>query len=126
MTRADRIAIGMVLATLLSLWLYSMAYAQVHQHPTENIYGETAKFYERWDRIDAPGLSCCSKQDCYSAPAKMVGGTWFFLRREDERWMPVSTAKVETRYDSPDGRAHVCAPPPPSNTVYCFLPAGGA
>lgn len=105
----------------------SAARGQEHHHPTETITGATAKFYDRWDRIDMPGVSCCSAKDCYAAAARQVGGTWFARRREDGKWMAVPAAKVETRYDSPDGLAHLCAQPPGTgDMIFCFLPAGGA
>jgi hypothetical protein len=114
-------------ATLALALVAGPAFAQQHHHPTETITGEVGRFYEMWERIDLPGASCCTFKDCYAAPAKMVDGDWYFLRREDQKWVRVPPQKIETRYDSPDGRAHVCALPPGLiDTVFCFLPAGGA
>lgn len=132
--RFDRgwLAIGAAVVAAFAIafvWMVmtTKARAQEHRHPTETITGATAKFYERWDRIDMPGVSCCSAKDCYAAAARQVGGTWFARRREDGKWMAVPAAKVETRYDSPDGLAHLCAQPPGhGDIIFCFLPAGGA
>jgi hypothetical protein len=118
-----------------TLWLALMAWvgltigaaAQEHHHPTETITDEVGRFYDMWDRIDLPGSSCCSRKDCYVPPVRYIDGHWWFERREDLKWVRVPPEKIETRYDSPDGRAHVCAAPPGAlDIVFCFLPAGGA
>jgi hypothetical protein len=50
-------------------------------------------------------------------------------RREDGKYILIPREKVERNRDNPDGRNHLCAPPPnpllPSDTVYCFA-LGGA
>ena len=48
---------------------------------------------------------------------------------QDGKYIPIPPDKVERNRDNPDGRNHLCAPPPnvlhPSNTVFCFA-LGGA
>lgn len=44
-------------------------------------------------------------------------------RREDGNSILILSQKVERNRDNPDGRNHLCAPPPalsPADTVYCF------
>lgn len=117
----------LLIAAAFAVSIVHKAKAQDHQHPTETITGATAKFYQKWDRIDLPGSSCCSEKDCYSVQSRQVSGVWFARRREDGKWIRIPPEKVETRYDSPDGLSHLCAAPPgPVDTIFCFLPAGGA
>jgi hypothetical protein len=68
---------------------------------------------------------CCNKGDCYPTEIRIVGGTIFAKRREDGKFIAVPTAKVERNRDNPDGRSHLCAPPPTAtahapDTVFCF------
>jgi len=84
------------------------------------------KFYQHWFRPVPRTVSCCSMQDCYPTEAKLVGGTWFALRREDRQWIPVPESVLEHNQadpeESPDGRSHVCMQPPGnSNMVFCFV-----
>ncbi len=104
--------------------------AQVHEHPTEVITGEVARFYETWMRPDNPNLSCCNRADCYAAPTRFQNGRWLAKRREDERWLVVPPKKIERNRDSPDGRSHLCAPPPANesnheNGVICLVLGNG-
>ena len=66
---------------------------------------------------------------CYPTEIKCVDGDIFAKRREDGKYIPIPPQKVERNRDNPDGRNHLCAPPPsvvhPSDTVYCFA-LGGA
>lgn len=44
-------------------------------------------------------------------------------RREDGNSILIPSQKVERNRDNPDGRNHLCAPPPalsPADTVHCF------
>lgn len=57
-----------------------------------------------------------------------VDGKIYAGRREDRNDILIPSQKVERNRDSPDGRNHLCAPPPalsPADTVYCFA-LGGA
>ena len=88
------------------------------------------KFYSTWFMPDRPSTSCCNKADCYPTEVKFQNGQWFAQRREDGKFIPVPWSKVERNRDNPDGRNHVCMPPPsaisyPSNTVFCFALGGG-
>jgi len=88
------------------------------------------KFYSTWFMPDQPNKSCCNKADCYPTEVKFQNGQWFAQRREDGKFIPVPWSKVERNRDNPDGRNHVCMPPPTAtsyqpNTVFCFALGGG-
>jgi hypothetical protein len=59
----------------------------------------------------------------------MQEGNIFAKRREDGKFILVPPQKVERNRDNPDGRNHLCAPPPtasyPPDTVFCFALGGG-
>lgn len=108
----------------------TLALAQEHHHPTETINGAQAKFYDTWKRPDMPGVSCCNRADCYATEARQRNGRWLARRREDGKWLSVPASKVEQNRDSPDGRSHLCAPPPVGegnyeNGVICFIASAG-
>jgi hypothetical protein len=73
--------------------------------------------------------SCCNDADCYPTEIEYIDGSIYAKRREDGKYLLVPPEKVERNRDNPDGRNHLCAPPPnalhPSDTVYCFA-LGGA
>jgi hypothetical protein len=114
------IRVGMTLAVLA---FAAPAEAQ-HRHPAQ----DTAiheKFYSTWRMPDRPYASCCNKGDCYPTEIQIVGGTIFAKRREDGKFIAVPAAKIERNRDNPDGRSHLCAPPPSAasyapDTVFCF------
>jgi len=85
-------------------------------------------FYSKWHMPDNPSASCCNEADCYPTEIKFVDGKIYAKRREDGKYIPVPPQKVERNRDNPDGRNHLCAPPPsafhPSDTVYCFALGG--
>jgi hypothetical protein len=87
------------------------------------------RFYATWMRPDYPHSSCCNNADCYSPRGvKFENGAWWAIRREDDKWLRIPSEKIEQRRDSPDGRSHLCAPPPGfyrSDTVFCFVPGAG-
>jgi hypothetical protein len=118
--RAAYLAIGLILAV-------STAAAQ-HYHPSED-EALHEKFYSGWYMPDNPSVSCCNKADCYPTEIKYVAGMLHARRREDGKYIPIPPPKVERNRDNPDGRNHLCAPPPnslnPSNTVFCFSLGGG-
>ena len=102
--------------------------AGLHQHPPQDrILHE--KFYSTWHMPDNPSASCCNDADCYPTEIKYVDGTIYAKRREDGKYIPIPPEKVERNRDNPDGRNHLCAPPPStfhsSDTVFCFA-LGGA
>jgi hypothetical protein len=78
---------------------------------------------------DNPSASCCNDADCYPTEIKLIDGKIYAKRREDGKYILVPPQKVERNRDNPDGRNHLCAPPPnvynPMDTVYCFV-LGGA
>lgn len=90
------------------------------------------QFYSTWFMPDNPRKSCCNKADCYPTEIEMRGGKIFARRREDGKFILVPASKVERNRDNPDGRNHLCAPPPsltplyyPADTVFCFALGGG-
>ncbi len=96
-----------------------------HHHPSQD-QAIHEKFYSNWMMPDHPQTSCCHERDCYPTLARKSGGYWQALRREDGKWLTVPHQKVEMERDNPDGRNHLCAPPPAyGDTVYCFIAGGG-
>lgn len=82
------------------------------------------KFYQHWYMPDNPQRSCCSATDCYPTTIQYRNGSIYAKRREDGKWLHIPPRKVEQHRDNPDGRNHLCAPPPnasyPPDTVFCF------
>jgi hypothetical protein len=109
--------------------LVSSASAQGHNHPPQDA-DLHEKFYSTWYMPDNPNRSCCNRADCYPTEIKMVGTNIYARRREDGKYILVPAHKVEQNRDNPDGRNHICAPPPsatsyPPETVFCFSLGGG-
>ena len=102
-------------------------HAERHHPPQDQALHE--KFYSTWRMPDNPVLSCCNNADCYPTDIKYIDGRLYAKRREDGKFIFVPPQKVERNRDNPDGRNHLCAPPPsaysPTDTVYCFA-LGGA
>jgi hypothetical protein len=99
-----------------------------HHPPQDQMLHE--KFYSTWHMPDHPNQSCCNMADCYPTEIKSIGDQIYARRREDGKFILVPPEKVERNRDNPDGRNHLCAPPPragydPADTVYCFA-LGGA
>jgi hypothetical protein len=103
------------------------SHAGPNRHPPQDQLHE--KFYSTWRMPDKPSASCCNDADCYPTEIKYVDGDIYAKRREDGQYIRVPPEKVERNRDNPDGRNHLCAPPPgafrPSDTVFCFA-LGGA
>lgn len=104
-------------------------YPQHRHHPLQDMPLHE-KFYSTWYMPDQPTKSCCNKADCYPTEAKFERSKWWAKRREDGKWLAVPYEKVERLRDSPDGRNHLCAPPPtathyPADTVFCFAVGAG-
>ena len=118
--RRAYLAAGLVLVV-------STAAAQ-HRHPRED-QALHEKFYSTWYMPDNPNSSCCNDADCYPTEIKYVGGNIYARRREDGKYILIPPQKVERHRDNPDGRNHLCAPPPnnfhPTNAVSCFSLGGG-
>lgn len=95
-----------------------------HNHPPQDVPIHE-QFYSTWVKPDNPKASCCSKQDCYPTEVRFRDGDIYAKRREDGIWMRVPPQKIERHRDNPDGRNHVCAPPPyqlfPDGQVFCFI-----
>jgi len=98
-----------------------------HHPPQDRLLHE--KFYSTWRMPDHPSVSCCNDADCYPTEIRYIDGNIYAKRREDGKYIPIPPAKVERNRDNPDGRNHLCAPPPnllrSSDTVFCFA-LGGA
>jgi hypothetical protein len=109
-----------------ALGLPLTAHAQEHHHPPQDVQLHE-KFYSTWYRPDQPTKSCCNKQDCYPTEIKYVGKGLFARPREDGEWIVVPPQKIERNRDNPDGRNHVCMPPPnhsQAGSVFCFSLGG--
>lgn len=119
----------LLLALVLALLSATAALAQDHHHPPADAELHD-KFYSTWMRPDLPTSSCCNKMDCYPTEARVRNGRWQAMRREDGKWLSVPPAKIELNRDSPDGRNHLCAPPPGREGIYengviCFVAGAG-
>lgn len=103
--------------------------AQEHRHHPAADMPLHEKFYSTWYMPDDPKRSCCNKADCYPTEVRRHNGHWQARRREDGKWLFIPAVKIEQRRDSPDGRNHLCAPPPtsayPPDTVFCFALGSG-
>ena len=115
-------------AAIILAQVFSKALAQEHSHPPQD-EAIHDKFYSTWFMPDNPAKSCCNKADCYPTEMKYVDGTVYARRREDGKFLAIPAQKVERNRDNPDGRSHLCAPPPeslyPPDTVFCFSLGGG-
>jgi hypothetical protein len=122
---------------LVRVWLFAILLApalaiaqeEEHFHPPQDIEAHE-KFYSTWYMPDNPARSCCNKADCYPTEIKMQGRNIYARRREDGKLILVPPHKIELNRDNPDGRNHMCAPPPeasayPPDTVFCFALGGG-
>jgi hypothetical protein len=116
-------------AAIILAQVFSRALAQEHRHPPQDepIH---EKFYSTWFMPDNPARSCCNKADCYPTEVKIEGSNIFARRREDGKWLFIPARKVERNRDNPDGRNHLCAPPPSAaayspDTVFCFTLGSG-
>jgi len=112
----------------LSLLFASPGFAQQedqtqHRHHPPQDMPLHEKFYSTWFMPDHPNRSCCNKADCYPTEIIYRDGDLYALRREDKKWLKIPLAKVERNRDNPDGRNHLCAPPPNTSqgdAVFCF------
>lgn len=104
------------------------ARAQDHNHPGADA-AIHERFYSTWMMPDKPNISCCNRQDCYPTEVRFRDGFWEAKRREDGRYIRIPWEKVEQNRDNPDGRSHVCMPPPyrgyQDAEVFCFTLGGG-
>jgi hypothetical protein len=103
--------------------------AQEHRtHPISDLPLHE-RFYSTWYMPDQPTRSCCNKADCYPTEVRVVGDIIYARRREDGKWLRIPPQKVEHKRDNPDGRNHLCAPPPTRSslpdTVFCFALGSG-
>jgi hypothetical protein len=108
--------------------VFAQAIQQHRHHPAADLPLHE-KFYSTWYMPDNPKKSCCNKADCYPTEITYRDGEVFAKRREDGKWLRVPAVKIEARRDNPDGRNHLCAPPPnasyPPDTVFCFTLGSG-
>jgi len=116
---------------IAAVWTLSsipFARAQDHHHPPQDAELHE-KFYSTWMMPDNPNRSCCNRHDCYPTEVRYRDGHWEARRREDGRFIRVPREKIEQRRDNPDGRSHVCMPPPNlgyrDDEVFCFTLGGG-
>jgi hypothetical protein len=127
--------LGLAFAVLAFSAYFELSQAQnpdgnpshAHHHPPEDVPIHE-KFYSTWMMPDRPTASCCNNRDCYPTEVRFRDGFWEAKRREDGAYVRVPWAKVERHRDNPDGRNHVCMPPPASyrsDEIFCFS-LGGA
>ena len=125
--RAALASLGLALLLLLSF--SSAGEAQEHGHHPPEDWPIHERFYSTWYMPDQPTKSCCNKADCYPTDIEYVDGQIYARRREDGRWLLIPARKIERNRDNPDGRNHLCAPPPNrahrDEEVYCFTLGGG-
>lgn len=120
---------GILVAALIVLLLSTArSRGQEHFHHAQDAPIHE-QFYSTWFMPDQPTKSCCNLADCY--PVERVewrNGELYAMRREDGRMIHVPQQKIEHNRDNPDGRSHMCAPPPnrSGDQVYCFTLGGGA
>ncbi|WP_256807254.1 hypothetical protein [Bradyrhizobium sp. Bra64] len=122
------LAITLPLPVMTGVAADELGQGDAHRHhpPQDRLLHE--KFYSSWHMPDNPVLSCCNDSDCYPTEIQYVDGRIFARRREDGKYILIPPQKVERNRDNPDGRNHLCAPPPSASlvdTVYCFA-LGGA
>lgn len=114
-----------VIAAVLFLFAPAGAQELHRQHPPQDMPLHE-KFYSTWHMPDQPTKSCCNKADCYPTEITYRDGAIYARRREDGKWLRIPAAKVERNRDNPDGRNHLCAPPPEivnrgyAEPVFCF------
>jgi hypothetical protein len=118
-----------VTVAVLALLISPAAAQHQRNHPPQDA-DLHEKFYSTWYMPDNPSRSCCNKADCYPTEIKMLGANIYARRREDGKYILIPAHKVEQNRDNPDGRNHMCAPPPsaiayPPDTVFCFSLGGG-
>jgi hypothetical protein len=86
-----------------------------------------AEFYSKLLRPDTK-TSCCSLADCRPTEVRATGD--HYEVKKDGRWIRVPPEKI-VKVASPDGGAHICAPPSNSSVwkpddVFCIvLPSEG-
>jgi len=106
----------------------TLAQEEHRHHPPQDMPLHE-RFYSTWFMPDEPTKSCCNMADCYPTTVQYHDGQWWAMRREDHKYIPVPWRKVEINRDNPDGRSHLCAPPPSANhapnTVFCFALGAG-
>lgn len=119
-----------LVTSLLTLLCPVVSASETHRvHPATDVPAHE-QFYSTWYMPDQPARSCCNKADCYPTTVEYRDGHWYARRREDGRMLMVPWPKFEVYRDSPDGRSHLCAPPPSAlkaetEPVFCFK-LGGA
>lgn len=125
MNRIDwRVAGFVFVMAWLLLFMSSINFSYAHDHPTQDAPIHE-RFYKTWMMPDNPSISCCHERDCYPTEARKTLTGWEAKRREDGQWLRIPESKIERNRDNPDGRNHLCAPPPDGDRVYCFTIGGG-
>jgi hypothetical protein len=131
MNRLCELFLTSFLCCLLAMPLQAQEVGQgeaAHHHPAQDQQLHE-RFYSSWRMPDHPSVSCCNNADCYPTEIKYVDGSIYAKRREDGKYVLVPPEKIEQNRDSPDGRNHLCAPPPArsivSDTIFCFTLGSG-
>ena len=122
------VSIGLLLTVATAVKAQEAGQDAAHRHHPPQDQALHEKFYSTWHMPDNPTLSCCNNADCYPTEIQYVDGKIYARRREDGKYIFIPSQKIERNRDNPDGRNHLCAPPPALSsvdTVYCFA-LGGA
>ncbi len=117
-----------IAVALFSISFISPAIAQ-HRHPPQDA-SLHHKFYSTWMMPHNRAVSCCHDEDCFPSQSKLMNGSWYARKTDDEEWTKIPPERIEQDRDSPDGRSHLCGRrygfAGGEFTVFCFLPAGGS
>ena len=124
-----RLCLAIALLATTPAFAQTLAQPQHRHHPPRDMPLHE-RFYSTWYMPDQPTKSCCNKADCYPTEITYRDGEVFAKRREDGKWLRIPASKVERHRDNPDGRNHLCAPPPTAthytpDTVFCFALGAG-
>ena len=112
-------AVGLLVTSCVAGFLAGRALAQDHTGEHGVGHAEMHDIYKDWREPTAPGVSCCSNQDCRPTRAKQdAEGNW--LAWDGHKWLRVPHETLLPPDLAHDGRSHLCEN---SGYVYCFSPA---
>jgi hypothetical protein len=105
-----------ILALLGMLYLAGHAFSQEGRHGVGHEHWHH-QFYQSLKRPDAPGISCCSLQDCSPTTMRVHDGRYQI--KVNGEWRDVPMRQV-VKVTAPDGGAHVCASAM-GITIFCVV-----
>ena len=89
-----------------ALFLTSAERGGCHLRPAERAGTKLSHVLDRADQVVLQQGRLLSDRD------RRRDGALHAQRREDKTWLRIPPANVERSGDNPDGRNHLCAPPP--------------